>query len=200
MAFVINSIEGNRQRLDGGAMFGNVPHRGVVEWIAPDERHRIPLACRAFLIHDTDEDRRILLEAGIGCFFEPRLTDRFGVQERDHRAARRARPSAAWPPEQIDVVVLSHLHFDHAGGLLTPWQREGRARAGLPAGAVHRRAARPGSEPTRPHPRDRASFIPRAARAARAERAARAGRGRAVAPRRCLQLHPSPTATPPACC
>ena len=52
------------------------------KWVAPDERHRIPLACRALLVED--EDRLILLETGIGAFFPPQLRDRFGVQEERH--------------------------------------------------------------------------------------------------------------------
>ncbi len=43
------SILGNSQRLDGGSMFGNVPRAMWQQWIAPDEQHRIPLACRALL-------------------------------------------------------------------------------------------------------------------------------------------------------
>jgi hypothetical protein len=47
------SIEGNRQRLDGGAMFGNAPRALWQRWAAPDAEGRIPLACRA-LLHESD--------------------------------------------------------------------------------------------------------------------------------------------------
>ncbi len=157
--YAIYSIEGNRQRLDGGAMFGNVPHALWSQWLPPDDRMRIPLACRGFLIHDTARDRRILLEAGIGCFFEPKLKDRFGVEEPEHRllASLAARGVA---PDQIDDVVLSHLHFDHVGGLLGPWAGEGVAQALVFDRArfwVGRRAWQRANDP---HPRDRASFLP----------------------------------------
>jgi len=157
-SYVIHSIEGNRQRLDGGAMFGNVPRAMWEKWAPPDERHRIDLACRAFLIHDRIRQRRILLEAGIGGFFEPRLRDRFGVEQQDH-VLLRSLAAHGVEPAQIDVVVLSHLHFDHAGGLLTPWREDGRhelvfprARIVVGQGAWERAHA--------PHLRDRASFIP----------------------------------------
>ena len=158
MTYIIHSVEGNRQRLDGGAMFGNVPRALWERWISADKRHRIPLACRAFLIHDTERDRRILLEAGIGVFFEPRLADRFGVEDPSHQLLMNL-AALGVDPGEIDVVVLSHLHFDHAGGLLTPWRPDGsyrlvfpRARFMVGAGAWGRASA--------PHFRDRASFIP----------------------------------------
>ena len=79
----LTSILGNSQRLDGGAMFGNAPRALWSRWIEPDERNRIPLACRCLLVKES-RGRHVLLEAGIGTFFEPKLEDRFGVQERQH--------------------------------------------------------------------------------------------------------------------
>jgi hypothetical protein len=79
----ISSITGNSQRLDGGAMFGNAPRAVWQKWMPPDERNRISLACRALLIRE--ESRNILLEVGIGSFFPPKLRDRYGVQETEHR-------------------------------------------------------------------------------------------------------------------
>jgi glyoxylase-like metal-dependent hydrolase (beta-lactamase superfamily II) len=152
----LHSIEGNMQRLDGGAMFGNCPRAVWEKWSPPDEQHRIRLACRALLVKE--ERRNVLLEAGIGAFFEPRLRERFGVIEDRHVLVESlARVGAS--PEDIDVVVLSHLHFDHAGGLLTAW-REGAAPE-----LVFPRAAYVVSEGAwerarKPHARDRASFIP----------------------------------------
>ena len=65
----ILSVEGNTQRLDGGAMFGNCPKAVWQKWTTPDEKNRIMLACRALLVR---EDRlNVLCEAGIGAFFEP---------------------------------------------------------------------------------------------------------------------------------
>ena len=151
------SILGNSQKLDGGAMFGNVPQAMWSKWIAPDEQNRIPLACRALLIED-DDGRRILLETGIGAFFEPKLRERFGVVEANH-VLLDSLAEAGVSHEDIDVVVLSHLHFDHAGGLLTPW-REGEQPSLLFPNA-HFVVGREAYERARhPHPRDRASFIP----------------------------------------
>src|SRR4051812_42674754 len=83
--FEVVSIEGNTQRLDGGAMFGNCPRAVWEKWAPPDERHRIALACRALLVReDAPRARNVLLEAGIGAFFEPKMRERFGVMEERH--------------------------------------------------------------------------------------------------------------------
>jgi glyoxylase-like metal-dependent hydrolase (beta-lactamase superfamily II) len=158
MTYIIHSVEGNAQRLDGGAMFGNVPRALWERWIEPDERHRIPLACRAFLIHDTTRDLRILLEAGIGVFFEPKLADRFGVDNPGHQLLMNL-AALGVDPAEIDVVVLSHLHFDHAGGLLTPWRPDGSYKLVFPR-ARFLVGSQAWERANAPHFRDRASFVP----------------------------------------
>jgi len=150
------SIEGNSQRLDGGAMFGNAPRALWERWAAPDAHHRIPLACRAMLIQEPD--RTILFEAGIGVFFEPALRARYGVQEEEHLLLANL-TAAGFTPEDIDVVVLSHLHFDHAGGVLAA-HREGAPPALVFPHARYVVGARAFERACHPHPRDRASFIP----------------------------------------
>ncbi|HEU4669934.1 MAG TPA: MBL fold metallo-hydrolase [Dyella sp.] len=151
------SLTGNSQRLDGGAMFGNAPRALWSRWMAPDAENRIPLACRCLLVKDLD-GRNVLFETGIGAFFEPALRDRFGVVEERH-VLLDSLAAIGLSHEDIDAVVLSHLHFDHAGGLLAAWE-EGRAprllfpHARFLVGAGHWRRA------LDPHPRDRASFIP----------------------------------------
>lgn len=153
----LDSVRGNTQRLDGGAMFGNVPRALWQRWAPPDDLNRISLACRCLLVRD-DRGRTILFEAGIGAFFEPKLRERFGVVEPEH-VLLRSLAELGVQPDDIDLVVLSHLHFDHAGGLLAAWS-EGQAPS-----LVFPRAAYVVSEDAwqralHPHPRDRASFIP----------------------------------------
>ena len=107
------SILGNSQRLDGGAMFGNAPRAMWSNWSPPDELNRIELSCRALLARPLN-GKTVLFEAGIGAFFEPRLRERYGVVEERH-VLLDSLAEAGVSHEDIEVVVLSHLHFDHAG-------------------------------------------------------------------------------------
>ena len=148
---------GNQQRLDGGAMFGNAPRALWSRWVEPDEHNRIPLACRALLVQE-DNGRTILFEAGIGIFFPPTLRERFGVVETRHVLID-SLGAAGFSPADIDVIVISPLHFDHAGGLLSAWSETEPYRLCFPdAQYVVGRDA--WDRALNPHPRDRASFIP----------------------------------------
>lgn len=151
------SLLGNSQRLDGGAMFGNVPKALWSRWVTADEHNRIPLACRALLVRGL-AGKTVLFETGIGAFFAPELRQRYGVVE-DRHVLLDALAAIGLSDADIDAVVLSHLHFDHAGGLLAAWAQGAPPRLLFPRARfiVGREAfARAQS----PHPRDRASFIP----------------------------------------
>ena len=138
-------------------MFGNAPRAVWEKWASPDDLNRIELACRALLASPL-AGKTVLFETGIGAFFEPRLRDRYGVQESRHVLIESLR-EAGFEHEDIDVVVLSHLHFDHAGGLLAPWS-EGRGPELLFPNATFLVGAEHWQRALNPHPRDRASFIP----------------------------------------
>ncbi len=152
----LTTLPGNSQKLDGGAMFGNAPRALWERWMQPDAQNRIDLGCRALLVRE--DGRNILVEAGIGAFFSPALKQRFGVVEDRHRLLD-SLAAQGLSDADIDVVVLTHLHFDHAGGLLAAWE-EGKPprllfpRARFVTGRRHWQRA------CNPHARDRASFIP----------------------------------------
>jgi glyoxylase-like metal-dependent hydrolase (beta-lactamase superfamily II) len=151
------SVEGNRQRLDGGSMYGNVPRALWERWTKPDAENRIELACRSMLARDLG-GRTVLFETGIGVFFEPTLRARYGVHENEH-VLLRSLQALGVTHEDVDAVVLSHLHFDHAGGLLAAFRADRPIELLFPNARflVSRRAW---ERALTPHPRDRASFIP----------------------------------------
>lgn len=152
----LTTLMGNSQMLDGGAMFGNAPKGLWQRWVQADAQNRIQLACRTLLIQE--ENRTILLEAGVGLFFEPKLRMRFGIVETEHVLLKEL-ARLGLRHEDIDVVVLSHLHFDHAGGLLSPWV-EGEKPTLLFPNAQFVVGAEAWERANQPHFRDRASFIP----------------------------------------
>lgn len=152
----LTSVLGNSQRLDGGAMFGNAPRALWTRWCQPDAENRIALACRALLVRD--RGRTILLETGIGAFFDPKMKERYGVVEDEHVLLKSLAEQGV-SPEQIDIVVLSHLHFDHAGGMLQAFT-EGRPPALAFPNAKVVVGKQAWQRAQAPHFRDRASFIP----------------------------------------
>jgi glyoxylase-like metal-dependent hydrolase (beta-lactamase superfamily II) len=161
--FQFSEILGNSQKLDGGAMFGNAPRTVWQKWIAPDEQGRIPLACRALLIEFSDSSgkkQKILFETGIGAFFEPQMAERFGVQTPQIHCLRENLKAHGVPPDDITHVVLSHLHFDHAGGTLPTYSE---IQAGdnelLFKNADYITSREAFARAKKPHARDKASFI-----------------------------------------
>lgn len=156
MSVHISSLEGNRQKLDGGAMFGNAPRAMWEKWLKPDELGRIELACRSLLIEC--DGKVILCETGIGAFFEPKMAERYGVQTPERHLLLDSLNQLGFTEEQVDYVILSHLHFDHAGGLLPPY---GSSKSGLLfPNAKYVVGEKAYGRSRNPHLRDRASFIP----------------------------------------
>ena len=138
-------------------MYGNVPRALWEQWTPPDADNRIEFACRCMLVRELD-GKTVLFETGIGAFFEPKLRARYGVHEDEH-VLLRSLAARGVAPADIDVVVLSHLHFDHAGGLLSAHAAGREPELVFPRAqfVVGRRAW---ERACNPHPRDRASFIP----------------------------------------
>ena len=106
--------------LDGGAMFGSVP-RVLWERTNPaDEANRIELVCRHLLIEgaapaDGGAKRRILVDTGLGDKLTTKEVRIFRIEQPD-RALEAALGAAGFSREQVTEVILTHLHFDHAGG------------------------------------------------------------------------------------
>jgi methylmalonyl-CoA epimerase len=139
-------------RLDGGAMFGTVP-KVMWEKRAPaDARNRVTLAMRPLIVRGA---RTMLIDAGLGAKEGERFHDIYGVDRT--RSLDVTMAEAGVTPQEIDIVLASHLHFDHAGGF-TRRDAAGRIRPTFPrAQYIVRRGEWEDAQHT--HERNRASYL-----------------------------------------
>ena len=138
-------LRAGRLLLDGGGMFGLIP-RVVWSRSAPtDDKNRVELSHNCILLEsetpdpDVGRPRRILIETGTGDKLDAKMAAIFGL---DGRTVETALAEINIAPETIDAVIVSHLHFDHAGGL-TRRVREGET----PDWVADRPGAASGDEP-----------------------------------------------------
>jgi methylmalonyl-CoA epimerase len=138
--------------LDGGAMFGVVPRVLWAPKAPPDERNRITLAMRPLVIRGV---RTMIVDAGVGDKEDAKFSDIYRLDRARHldHALADAGISAA----DIDIVLATHLHFDHAGGFTTR-DSAGRVRPRFPrAQYVVRRGE--WEDATHATERNRASYL-----------------------------------------
>ena len=152
-SYELHAIETGRFALDGGAMFGVVPRPLWEKSNPPDERNRIAMAARALLL--VGDGRKILVDTGNGDKFDQKFGSIYKIESsRSTMIASLARHNLT--PDDITDVILTHVHFDHAGGATC---REGdRVVPAFPRATyylqrMHWDAA------LHPSERDRASFI-----------------------------------------
>lgn len=145
--------------LDGGAMFGVVPRLLWERVTPPDEKNRIRLNMNCLFI-DTGEDR-VLIDTGIGEKWSEKETAMYGI-DRKRPFAGSLFEATGCTPEDITIVVNTHLHFDHAGGN-TRWGEEEKGRVGDPApqfpNARYLVSKSEFDEAEDPHERERASYL-----------------------------------------
>lgn len=149
------SVKGNDFKLDGGAMFGHAPKSMWRDWFKPDRANRISLSSRSLYVKT--KDYNILCETGIGNFLEPKLAKRYGVGISEHKLIKNLK-SLGIKETDIDYVILSHLHFDHAGGLISKQLQKGSWDLCFP-NAKYLVGREQFERAGKPHPRDKASFI-----------------------------------------
>jgi glyoxylase-like metal-dependent hydrolase (beta-lactamase superfamily II) len=130
-----HTLEGGRQRLDGGAMFGVVPRPLWERKIAPDARNRIRLAARCLVAVDRDARRVVLVDDGIGDKWDARRVDIYAI-DRSGVGVDAGLARLGLAREDVTDVVLTHLHFDHAGGT-TRRGADGRLALSFPRATHH---------------------------------------------------------------
>jgi glyoxylase-like metal-dependent hydrolase (beta-lactamase superfamily II) len=115
-----HTLEGGRQWLDGGAMFGVVPWTLWSKRVTYDERRRIPLAMRCLLVEHPDG--LVLIDTALGNKEDAKFIDIYGIENQGLEGATQledALASAGFLPRDVRWVINTHLHFDHAGGNTT---------------------------------------------------------------------------------
>jgi glyoxylase-like metal-dependent hydrolase (beta-lactamase superfamily II) len=109
----IEIIPDTEFRLDGGAMFGVVPRVLWERVCPPDELNRVRLNMNCLFVETPTE--KILIETGIGEKWSEKETRMYGIF-REKPFAQTLLERTGYTPEDITIVVNTHLHFDHAGG------------------------------------------------------------------------------------
>ena len=147
-------------RLDGGAMFGVVPKTLWQRRIPADDRNRITMAMRPLLVraHSTGSgqgERLMIIDAGCGDKMDARSADIYAFDRTENLDVTMAR--AGVRAEDIEIVLASHLHFDHAGGF-TARDAAGLVRPRFP-NARYLANAGEWEDATHPHERNRASYL-----------------------------------------
>jgi glyoxylase-like metal-dependent hydrolase (beta-lactamase superfamily II) len=140
-------------RLDGGAMFGVVPRILWEKVCPPDELNRIRMNMNCVFI-DTGKEK-ILIETGIGEKWTEKQTKMYGIF-RKRSFAQSLFDITGCKPEDITIVVDTHLHFDHAGG--NTIAEPDNALPQFP-NALYMVSKAEFEHAEHPHERDRASYL-----------------------------------------
>lgn len=150
--YEVSAVAAERIRLDGGAMFGVVPKPLWEKTNPADDRNRVTLALRVLVLRG--EGRVAIVDAGVGGKVDARFRDIYAV-ERDPGLpeALAARGIAA---DAVTDVILTHLHFDHAGGST---RRDGERAVPTFARAAYHVQGVQLEHAKAPNERDRASYL-----------------------------------------
>ena len=107
-------IQGGFFRLDGGTMFGVVPKTMWEKQAPADAHNRVRIACNCLLVRTPDV--LAVIDSGFGTRLDARARSLYGVEE--HPTLLQSLADAGAAPDDVDLVVLTHLHFDHLAGAL----------------------------------------------------------------------------------
>lgn len=151
--WTVRTVEAGHLWLDGGSMFGSVPKPLWSRTNPPDERNRIRLAMRCLLVQG--HGRTVLVDVGLGEKFPDKLRDIYRVESEPSLLASLAAAGVA--PGDVTDVVLTHLHFDHAGGSTVNTPEGLRPTFPTARWWVQRRNW---DNAHAPNPRERASYMP----------------------------------------
>jgi glyoxylase-like metal-dependent hydrolase (beta-lactamase superfamily II) len=151
--FDLTSLSDGAFRLDGGAMFGVIPKPLWERRIQADDRNRITLGLRPLLVR-TDRET-MLIDAGVGDQMGPKDAEIYALDRARH--LDHALAAAGLTAGDIDLVIATHLHFDHVGGFTTRVDGVLRPRFPRARYVINRHEWH---DATHTHERNRASYLP----------------------------------------
>ncbi|WGV58428.1 MBL fold metallo-hydrolase [Brevibacillus brevis] len=130
--FQLSWLRGGLTKLDGGAMFGVVPKPLWSKRYPSNDLNQIPLRADPILVQA--HGKRILIESGMG---NDRLTEKqkrnFGLEEESQVVDSLA--AKGLTPADIDIVIMTHMHYDHANGLVSI--RDGQLVSTFPQAVIY---------------------------------------------------------------
>ena len=147
----MRTVLAGRFGLDGGAMFGVVPRTMWAKALPPDEFNRVPMAMRILLAQG--HGRTVVVDVGAGRGHTAKNREIYALEDSEHLGELMR--ALGVDPAKVTDVVLTHLHFDHAAGVVEP---EGDGWKLLFARARHHVQRVQWEHALHPNPRDRASY------------------------------------------
>ncbi|HEY3250103.1 MAG TPA: MBL fold metallo-hydrolase [Ignavibacteria bacterium] len=153
--YKLYSIQTGLFRLDGGAMFGVVPKPLWSRTNPADEQNRIDMCMRSLLL--VSDKKKIIVDNGVGYKMSKKLNEIYGV---DHSkfTLEGELGKIGYKTDDITDVIITHLHFDHAGGS-TKRDENGNLQLMFPNATYHVQK-RHWEWAVNPSDRDKASFMP----------------------------------------
>jgi|TARA_B100001741_G_scaffold305554_1_gene297923 glyoxylase-like metal-dependent hydrolase (beta-lactamase superfamily II) len=148
------ALETGDFRLDGGAMMGSVPKVLWEKTNPSDSLNRIDLALRCLLLDDGENC--ILIETGMGSKISDDFKNMFAIKQKEN-PIQSALKRFNYKQEDISHVILTHLHFDHSGGILDI-NKEGELVPAFP-NATYFISEANWTSGMNPSPRDSASYL-----------------------------------------
>ncbi|MGA2904080.1 MAG: MBL fold metallo-hydrolase [Candidatus Korobacteraceae bacterium] len=148
--FELTILSDGNYYMDGGAMFGVIPKVMWEKRIAADERNTIPLALNSLLVRTGRQN--VLIETGIGS----KLNEKSQAIYRNQALLMKSFEQAGISPDEIDIVINTHLHFDHCGW--NTYYKDGKPVATFPRATYYVQEGEL-QHAHQQHERDRVSYM-----------------------------------------
>src|SRR3989304_5975603 len=153
--YKLYSLQTGLFRLDGGAMFGVVPKPLWSRTNPADDRNRIDMCMRSLLL--VSGNKKIIIDNGSGYKMSGKLIDIYGIDHSQFTLEKELE-KIGYKTSDITDVILTHLHFDHAGGS-TVRDENGKLQLMFPNAEYHMQKKH-WDWAQNPSDRDKASFFP----------------------------------------